>query len=242
MGSICHLTVDLKRAAWRAKRVVVATALETSSAKGLAFLRARVDRVVRVEGLDTGAELRVFSGLQWYRQSHAGLLRAGVVSYVEEHYTGGIPLEEIRPGDRVLLFLDDEPAPEGFPPGSVFLSFEAAFDRGAREAELDAALRDGPYGDYHHLLKIPKDGCVRLPDGLVVTFLGHAHKRPMVGGPQKEWVTLRLALGGIEESLDLAHHVDPDGKEEWDHKEWSGYKIEARGMSTSEATIVVRKL
>ncbi len=248
MSSISFLMIDLKRAVWRANRVVAATALEISSfpipgsTDALPFLRARIERVLRGEGLDSGAELRVFSSLQWFRHTHKVPLEAGVISYVEQHYQGGIPLDEIRPGDRILLFFDDQPAPAGFPPGSVFLSFEGAYDRGSREAELEAALKDGPYGDFHHVLRIPKDGRVRLPDDLVVTFLYHAHKRPMVGGPQKEWVTLQLAQDGVEETLDLAHHTDPDGKETWDHQEWKGYKIEAHGMTTSEATIVVRKL
>lgn len=256
MSSISFQTIDLKRAAWRAKRVVAATAIELSSfrfpgspdvlphaeGESQGVLRVRVDRVLRGDGVEGGSELRVFSSLQWFRHTDKVPLQAGVISYVEEHYRGGIPVDEIRPGERILLFLDDQPAPAGFPPGSVFMSFEGAVDRGSREPELEAALKDGPYGDFHHLLKIPDGGRMRLPDDLVISFLGHSHKRPMIGGPRKEWVTLRLALGGVEETLDLAHCSDPDGRETWDHKEWKGYKIEAHGMTTSEATIVVRKL
>lgn len=242
MSSICHLTTDLKRSAWSAKRVVVATLLEIPSTKGLAFLRVRIDRVVRGSGLDAGAELCVFSGVQWYRHSNASEIRAGVVSYVEEFYRGGLSFGEIQLGQRILLFLDDQPAPAELPPGSVFLSSEGSIDRIEREAELEAALKDGPYGDFHHLLKISKERHVRLPGDLVVSFLGHSHKRPMVGGPQKEWVDLKLTLGGVEETLALAHHVDPNGRDTWEHKEWNGYKLEAHGMTTDEATIVVRKL
>jgi hypothetical protein len=256
MSSIAVLTVDLKRAAWRAKRIVAATVLEISSfrfpgseeappqpeAQSLQHFRVRVERVLHGSGLDPGGELRIFSSLQWYRHTHASLLRDNVISYAEEHYAGGLPLEEIRVGDGIVFFLDDRPAPEQFPPGSIFMSLEEAYDRGEREAEVLAALKDGPYGSFHHLLTIPKDGRMRLPDDLVISFLGHSHKRPMVGGPRKEWVTLQLAVGGVQETIDLAHCIEPDGKETWDHHTWKGYSIEAHGMTTSEATIVVRKL
>ncbi len=248
MGSISFLTTDLKRGAWQAKRIVAARVLEVSAfplpgrPEGLAFLRVRVERVFRGGGIDVGAELRVFSGLQWFRHSHAELLRLGVESYLEQHYSGGLPHEEIRPGQRILLFLDDQQAPAELPPDAVFLSFEGGWDRGERETELEAALRDGPYGDFHHLLKISKERPVRLPSDLVVAFLGHSHKRPMVGGPRKEWVDLELSLDGKREAIALAHHVDPDGRETWEHRDWNGYKIEAHGMTTEEATIVVRKL
>jgi hypothetical protein len=256
MSSICFLTIDLKRAAWRAKRVVAATVLEISSfrypgskevlaqpkGQSLSYIRVRIERVLRGDGLEVGKELRVFSHLQWYRHTHASLLRDNVISHAEEHYTGGIPLEEIRAGDGIVFFLDDQPAPKKFPRGSIFMSFEEAYDRGAREAEVLTALKDGPYGGYHQLLKIPKNGRMRLPDDLEIVFLGHSHKRPTVDGPRKEWVDLKLTLGESKETITLDHDTDADGQQTWEHRDWNGYKVEAHGMNTEEATIVVRKL
>src|SRR5437868_2925054 len=133
MSSINYQAIGLERAATLAPRILVARVVEVGSfrfpgsaehapqeeGQSLQYYRAEVLRTLK--GTAAEGELRVFSSMSWFYHTHAGLLRHNVISYAEPHYQGRLPAEEIASGSDVLFFLNEDPAPAGFPPGSVFL-------------------------------------------------------------------------------------------------------------------------
>ncbi len=159
MGSISHFGIGLERAVALAPRIVVARVLEIGTFRypgsaeiapqkddeSLPFLRARILRTLK--GKEDVGEIRAFDPRPWYHHTHAGLIRAGVVSFAEVFYESALPLGEIRPDTDVLFFLQDAPMPPAFPPGAAFMSFSGGFEQAAREGEVAAALREGPRGD-----------------------------------------------------------------------------------------------
>ena len=173
------ITVPLERAAWLAPRIVVGRILGRGQAmvdgRRFAFLRLQTLRTLKGA---PGAELLVFSGADWHRHSHAAVL--DVMSWAEYHYANGV-----RPDDGmdVVAFLSEDPVPAGFPPNSVFMTLGDAYDRAEREPDVVQALRDGPYGDFNHLLVLKRGDRIRLPGGMEIKLLSHSHKRPMTGGP-----------------------------------------------------------
>ena len=255
MSSINYQTMGLERAATLAPRILVARVLEVGSfrfpgstehaaqeeGQSLHVYRCEVLRTLK--GAPQGGEVRVFSSMQWFYHTHAELLRHNVISYAEPHYLGGLPAGEITVGSEVLFFLNNDLAPAGFPPGSVFLSFGEGYDRADREAEVVSALSKGPMMDFDHLVQLQRDVEVRFPDGLEIRFLGGGHKRPMTGGPQCEFTELRVKQGEATEEFRLNHDTGPDGKETWGVHPWGPYRIELRAINSDGLpTIVVRKV
>ena len=46
-----------------------------------------------------------------------------MISYAELVYRGSLSADQLQVGTRVLIFLNDHPAPSGFPPGAVAWDF-----------------------------------------------------------------------------------------------------------------------
>ena len=247
MSSIAYQSFELERATTLAPRIVVARILEIGAfrfpgsaehapqkeGQSLQYYRAEVLRTIK--GAATG-EVRVFSAMSWFYHTHAGLIRDNVISYAEPHYRGTLAAEEITIGSEVVFFLNEDPAPAGFPPGSVFLSFGEAYDRVDREAAVAHALQHGPYADFNTLVQLKPEGKIRFPDGLEVKLLGHGHKRPMVDGPRCEFTELGLTKGENSGSLRLNHVIEPDGSQTWDSKGWNQYQFDLRGISAEDGT------
>jgi len=245
VSSIAYQTLKLERAATLAPRILVSRVVEVGAfrfpgsaehppqkdGESLQYYRAEVLRAIK--GAAAG-ELRVFSAMTWFHHTHAGLIRDNVVSFAEPHYRGSLAAGEIAKGDEVLFFLNEDPAPVGFPPGSVFLAFGEAYDRVDREADVEAALRDGPYADFNILVQLKPGGRVRFPDGLEIRLLGHGHKRPMAGGRQCEFTELGLTKGEASGSLRLNHITEPDGTECWDSRGWEQYQLDLRSLSPED--------
>ena len=255
MSSISYQSIELERATTLAPRIVVGHILEIGAFRfpgsaehapqaadqSLHYYRAGLLRTLK--GAAADGEVRVFSSMHWFYHTHAGLIRENIISFAEPHYRGNLPAGEIAAGGEVLFFLNADPAPAGFPPGSVFLSFGEGYDRADREAEVVAALSKGPMMDFDHLVQLRKEGDARFPDGLEIRFLGGGHKRPRVGGPQCEFTTLRVKQGEATETFRLTHVTDPDGKDSWGIHPWGRYQIELRRIDPDELpTIVVRKV
>lgn len=255
MGSIAYQSIDRTQAARRAKRIVAGQVLETSKfrfpgsaahaaqpdGQALWCVRLRVERLLKGAGIPDGTALRIFSPGEWFRHTHAALLQGGVVSYADPHYADGLAPDRIEAGMRLLVFLDDAPAPAGFPADSAFLAFGEAHEPSGREEDVVAALRDGDLVDFGRDVVVKPGAPVRFPDRLRIEFRGHSHKRAQVGGPRKEWIDLALSQEDRSGSLTLAHHIDADGSERWDGGTWGPYAIDAKAMALHEATLVVRK-
>jgi hypothetical protein len=144
---------------------------------------------------------------------------------------------------EMIVYLAEEPAPAGFPPGSVFTSMEGAFDLADRDAAVATALREGPYGSFHHRIVLKVGGRVRMRGGLEIRLVAHSHKRPMTGGPTCESTLLKLSEDGSTGDLQLNHVSEPDGAQSWQKQEGGAYRIELHGMDYDVSSdIVVRKV
>jgi hypothetical protein len=254
VSSVSIQDFGLEDAAAFSRRIVVGTLLEKSAfrfpgspehaptpeGEPLAFFRLRVEKTLKGPPFKDGEELRVFSSSQWFQHTHRAQIRGGVISYAELSYSGGLPDDGLQVGTRLLTFLHGDPAPSGFPPGSVFLSMNQACERAEREDEVARALRERPPADFGERVILTKTRRPRFPDGLEIRLLGHSHKRPMIDGPRKEWIDIEVSAYGRKERLSLAHDIEPDGKESWETRPWQGYAFEVTDMNSEEATIIVR--
>ena len=247
MSSIAYQTLGLERASTLAPRIIVGRVLEIGAfhfpgstehapqPEGQSLQYYRVEILRSLKGVTTG-EVRVFSAMSWFYHTHAGLIRDNVISFAEPHYRGTLPTEQVAIGSDVVFFLNEDPAPGGFPPGSVFLAFGEGYDRAEREAAVAAALQTGPYADFNTLIHLKPEGKIRFPDGLEIRLLGHGHKRPMVGGPQCEFTELGLTKGEASGNLRLNHITEPDGTERWDSRGWERYQLDLRGISPEDGS------
>jgi hypothetical protein len=256
VGSIDFQSYGLEQAAWRAARIGVGKVLEAGSfrypgsrnveaqpeGQSLDFLRVLILSMLKGRGLKAGKDLRIFSAGQWFGHTHASLIRDGVMSYGESHYSGGLTREQIGPGMEILFFLAKERAPAGFPPGSVFTAMEGSLDRGDRADALRTALKEGPFGSFDHRIAMKARGRVRLPDGLEIHLDCHSHKRPMTGGPRCQSTHLTLSKDGTSGTLQLNHVTDPEGSQSWGKGTWGPYTVELYAMTYDHGSeIVVRK-
>jgi hypothetical protein len=252
VSSISFQSFGLKAAAWIAPRIVIGTVLEKGpfrfpgsaevpAPRELSTLRIRVQRVLKGPEVEAGKELCVFSPMEWFRHTVAEEIRLNVISYVDPHYEGGLHPDQLMPGMDILLYLGDQPIPAGFPPGAAFQAFGEAHDLADRAEEVVALLGEGPPGEFDRPIRLRQGHRVRFPDGLAVNFLGHSHKRPRVGGPQKEWIDLGLAKESTRPTITLAHETDESGKESWETRRWRDYSIHLTAMPDGEPVIVVRK-
>lgn len=255
MSSINFTRYRLEEAAWLAPRIVVARVLEAGAfrypgsevalaqkeGESLGFLRISVLRTLRGTAPCPGEELRIFNAEQWDAHVHALLRRAGVISTTESHYDTRLSADAIAPGMELLCFLSESPAPPKFPEGAVFGAFIESFDRADREADVVAALKDGPYAKFHHRIELKPGERVRLPDGLQVRLIGYSHKRSTVAGPKCESTHVELSKDGAAGTLQLNHVTDPDGTQSWGKQPWGPYIVELHGMEYDKgSTIVVR--
>ena len=86
-----------------------------------------------------------------------------------------------------------------------------------------------------------------VSDGQIVEleFKAHSHKRPVVGGPQKEMAEIEARSGKRSELVVLGHVVDPSSppKETWEKRVWQQYDLILVGMNYDADTTlrVVRR-
>jgi hypothetical protein len=252
VSSIAYQSFGLERAAWLSARIVVGRVLEIGALRfpgsaeqpaqsdggSLHFFRIDVLKTLKGPHSDRGQELRIFSPAQWFHDTHASLIRGCVVSYADSRYSGGVPTEEMAVGTEALFSLHEDAAPAGFPPGSVFLSIGEAYDCADREAAAAAALLNGPYGDFDHLIRTEVGGRIRFPDGVEVKLTGNSRKRPMVDGPRSERSEFEVRKDDACEGIELNHDIDADGKESWGSRWWGQYHLELRGMSADGTSII----
>lgn len=158
MGSISYHPVDLRKATRLSTRIAIGTVLEKTSFRfpgspehapqpegaALSCLRVRVERTIKGPVAGAGAELRIFCPMEWFQHTHAEALKGGVISYADTSYEDGLAPDQIGAGAPVLIYLGDDPAPPGFPPGTAFLRVRGALDRADREKDVVAALREAP--------------------------------------------------------------------------------------------------
>jgi hypothetical protein len=255
VASISRESVPLERVARFSSRIVVGSVLEKTSFRfpgspehlpqpegsALRCFRIRAVKTLKGPEFPVGGELWVFSSSEWFQHTHAEVLKDGVISYSDSRYSGGIPAEQIQTGTDVLFFLTENPAPSGFPPGAVFMGFDGGHDRAAREEGVVKALREGSSVGFDHHVRVSKSIPAQFPDHLEIRFICHSHKRPMVGGPTKEWIDLELSKDGQTASMSLSHRTDPESGETWDTETWGGYSIEVKDMAVEWAALVVRR-
>jgi hypothetical protein len=249
VSSICFLSYGLTQAAWIAPRIVVGTILEIgrfrfpgserypaqAEGSGFSFVRIRAQRALKGPDVRAGEDLRVFSSMEWYRYENAEEIRMNIISYVDPHYSEALPSEQLKPGAEVLVYLDHDPLPSGFPSDTVFQAFSGAYDRADRAEEILALLQEGPPGDFDREIRLRRGHRVRFPDGLEVVFLLHAHDQ------QEERVELGLAKDSGRGTISLTHHRDENQKETWETRLWQSHSVELKAMPDGEPVIVVRK-
>lgn len=249
MSSISPQSVGLGSTAWNSARIVVGSVLERGSfrfpgsaehtaqgeGESLHFFRIRVEQSLKGADVGPGRELSVFSPGQWFRLTHAEPIRAGVISYVARFYSGGLDADQIRNGMRVLFFLDGDPAPAGFPPGTLFLSVDGGYDDAERAADVVVLLQEGPCVEFDHLIRLKVGDRGRLPDGLTVRLSGSS--------TQRKTTELEASKEDVTSLLQLAHLSEPDSSCSWGRAIFGPYTIELRERGADwESLLVVRKL
>jgi hypothetical protein len=231
-SSIAFQTVGFGRAVTLSTRVVKAKVTGRSEVKVDGGTFHSVD--VSVEAVLKGAparpdeRIRVFNGAEWFQHTHAAALKGGVVSYVDPHYATPVPDAELKPGAAVIVFLRGEAPPPGFPANTAFLSCGEAWERPARAGDV-ARMKTAAFGDP---ITLKRGDVAVLPDGLELEFKAHSHKRPVVGGPQKEMAEIEARSGKRSELVALGHVVDPGSppKETWEKRVWQQYELVLVGM------------
>ncbi|HLY08650.1 MAG TPA: hypothetical protein VKW04_04995 [Planctomycetota bacterium] len=256
MGSISSQSVPLESAARLSKRIVIGTVLEKPAfhfpgsrehqplpeGKGLHAIRIRVKKTLKGPDSLDGKDLWVFRPMEWFQHTHADVIQAGVISYEDLRLAGALPQDQILSGKNILFFLNEDPPPTGFPPGTVFLGIGEGHLRADQELFVVRALRQGPNVDFGHFIRLEGKTRVRFPDLLEIGFLGHSHKRSRVEGPHREWIEIELSKDGERATLSLTHDTAVDSKESWATKSWGVYTIEVKSMWLNGGTIVVRKV
>ena len=247
-GSVAIQTVPFGRAVTMSARVVKGTVAARSEIKvdggTFHYVEIAVDAALKGTPAKADERVRVFSEAAWFRHTHAAAIKGGVVSYVDAHYATPIPDPEIKPGAAVIVFLRGDAPPPGFPANAAFLSAGQAFERPERAPDV-ARMKTAAFGDP---IAINMGDVAVLPDGLELEVKGHTHKRPMVGGPQKEMAEIEARLGGRKELVVLGHVVEPGtppqrSKETWQTRSWQVYELSLVAMKHGgETTLrVVRR-
>ena len=244
-SSVAFQTVPFGRAVTMSARVVKGTVMGRSAVKidGGTFhaVEIAVDAVLKGPPAKAGERVQVFNPAEWFQHTHAAAIKGGVVSYADPHYATPIPDAQLKPGAAVLVFLRGDAPPPGFPANAAFLSCGEAFERPARAADV-ARMKTAAFGD-PITLKVGEVAV--LPDGLEVEVKGHAHKHPVVGGPQRAMSELEVRSGRRAEPLTLGHTVHPGtpATESWDRIDWQQYELALVGMNydTDTTLRVLRK-
>jgi hypothetical protein len=246
-GSVAATMMTLPDVLARSARVVegkiVSTAPATVDGATLFSLEVVVDKTLKGPAGKPGEHVRVFDPGQWFAHTHAAAIKGGVISYEDPRYATTVAERDLKKGATLIFFLKDEAPPPGFAAGAVFLYCGQAYDRAEREAEIRAL----PPAAFDAPVTLKVGGRALLPDGLVVELKGHSHKRPMVGGPQKEMSEVQVTFGKRTELVTVGHVVEPskgDAKpvETWETRDWDRHRLELVGMKyDEESTLRVRK-
>jgi hypothetical protein len=237
-SSVAFQTIGFGRAVTLSTRVVKAkvTGLSEVKVDGGTFhsVDVTVEAVLKGAPAKPGERIRVFNGAEWFQHTHAAAIKGGVVSYADPHYATPLPAAELKPGAVAIAFLRGEAPPPGFPANAAFLSCGEAWERPARAGDV-ARMKTAAFGDP---ITLKRGEVAVLPDGLEVEFKAHAHKRPVVGGPQKEMAELEARSGKRSELVTLGHVVDPGStpKETWEKRVWQQYELVLVGMKYDSDT------
>ena len=243
-SSVAMTTVSFAKAVTTSARVVKGkvTARREVKVDGatLHAIDVAIEGVLKGAPAPAGAVISVFDPMEWFRHTHAAALRGGVVSYVDARYATPLPDADIKPGAALIVFLNGDKPPAGFPADAAFLFCTGGFERATRAKDVTrtkAAELDKP-------IRLKMGETAVLPDGLEIEVKAHSHKRPMVGGPSKEMAEVAVRNGASSEMLTLGHEVDPDGTQSWEKKRWRrSHEIELVGMKyDDDTTLRVRQL
>ena len=235
-SSIAFQSIGFGRAVTLSTRIVKAKVTGRSEVKvdGGKFrsVDVIVEAVLKGAPAKPGESIRVFDGAEWFQHTHAAALKGGVVSYADPHYATPVPDAELKPGAVVIVFLRGEAPPPGFPANAAFLSCGEGWERPARAGDV-ARMKTTAFGDP---ITLKKGEVAVLPDGLELEFKAHAHKRPAVGGPQKEMAELEARSGRRAELVVLGHVVEPSQpgqkpQETWEKRAWLQYDLILVGMN-----------
>ena len=244
-GSVAVQSIPFGRAVTMSPRVVTGKVVARGETKvdgaRLHYVEIAVEAAPKGTPARPGEHVRLFNEGEWFQHTHAAVIKGGVVSYADTRYATPLPDAQIKPGAAVLVFLRGEAPPPGFPANAVFLAAAGAYERPERAADV-ARMKSAAFGD-PITLKIGEVAV--LPDGLEVEIKGHTHKRPLVGGPQKEAVDVEARVGTRVDVIALGHVVDPappgqPAKETWQQRSWGPYDLVLVGMKHgSETTLRV---
>ena len=240
-SSIAFETLGFGRAVTLSTRVVKAKVTGRSEVKvdGGTFhsVDVSVEAVLKGAPAKPGESIRVFNAMEWFHHTHAAALKGGVVSYVDPHYATPVRDAELKPGAVVIVFLKNEAPPPGFPANAAFLSCGEAWERPARAGDV-ARMKAAAFGDP---ITLKRGEVAVLPDGLELEFKAHAHKHPVVGGPQKEMAEIEARAGKRSELVTLGHLVEPGkpgekAQETWEKRVWQQYELVLVGMKYDRDT------
>jgi len=239
-SSISILYISFEKAAEKSGRIVLGkiTAIPAVNIEGDEFhsIDVTVEKVLKGKPGDAGEKIRIFNPGAWFQHSHAAAIKGDVISYSDPHYQSKVKSEDVKPGAKLIFFLKDEAMPEGFPKGSAFLFCDGSWESIDREK------------DFGQTITLKVGDSIAVPGGLKIILAGHSHKRPMVGGPQKETSEVRVALGSKSELLYLGHITESDSSgtvstETWEKRIWEGYEFELTGMTyDKESVLRTRKI
>jgi hypothetical protein len=235
-SSVAATTLPFRTAVARSARIVEGKVTDATpfAFQGKPFWRLEIAVEKTIKGAPgrPGEVIHIFNPGQWFQFTHAAAIRGGVISYEDPRYHTPVQPRELKKGTVLIFFLQAEPPPAEFPAHSAFLMCAEAYDRADREKEITAL---NPR-NFDEPIQLKVSGHALLPDGLQIELRGHAHKRPMVGGPSKEMSELQLTAGPRSELISLGHVVggQSDGKvpkEEWETHEWERYRLELLKMN-----------
>jgi hypothetical protein len=242
-SSVAMVTISFNQAVKQSGRIVKGTVAARRDVKvdgaALHAVDVTIDAVLKGAPARAGDRVTTFDPQAWFRHTHAAAIRGGVVSYVDARYATPLPDAELKPGAAVIVFLQGDAPPAGFPPDAAFLISPGAFERAQRAGDV-ARVK---VADFGKPIRLAKGDIAVFPSGLEIEVKAHSHKRPMVGGPSKEMAELAVGLGKSE-LVTLGHVIDADGTQTWEKKLWNKtYEIELAGMTyDTDTTLRVRQL
>jgi len=237
-GSVAFQTIRFGRAVTMSARVVKGKVTMRGEIKidggTFHYVEIAVDAALKGTAAKPGERVRVFDGAEWFQHTHAAALEGGVVSYADPHYATPLPAAELKAGASVIAFLRGDAPPSGFPANAAFLSAGQAFERPERAPDV-ARFKSAAFGDP---ITIKMGEIAVLPDGLELEVKGHTHKRPLVGGPQKEMAEVEARAGERKEVIVLGHTISADQppKESWQTRAWQGYDLSLIAMKYGDET------
>ena len=164
-----------------------------------------VDAALKGTAARPGEHVRLLSEGEWFQHTHAAAIKGGRGRTGDARYATPIPDAQIKPGAAVLVVFvrGDAPRPAS-PRTAAFLAATGAYRVPERAADV-ARMKTAALATRSRSRLGGRGG--GAPDGLEVEIKGHTHKRPLVGGPQKESVEIEARIGTRADLIALVGHV-----------------------------------